>query len=331
MRRVGKPYKRDGKANWWLRWSDPVSKKRMCKSFHTKALADHYQKILYYQLNNDIFVGTIGVLLSEAIGFYLEKYKLLGLTDSAKTEATLTLKHFMTHVGDVSTKSIGQLHFDSFIIQRKKNVSAWTVNKDISNLRAFITWAGNKKQRYITPDIELFKLKTYKKAFKALTSNQIRGLFKDCPTPAWRCRLLLSLITGLRKSDIEDLMVCDIDLKTATIDSQSRKTNKSYIGRPLPSSAIPSLREYVDGLPGDQLNLFIDKNVRKTWDSFRGDVTRQDLRKTFSTLIQKIGSIGSAQNLLEHSDSRTTLEFYTDQELILRWKINQLPVKEWLD
>ena len=46
--------------------------------------------------------------------------------------------------------------------------------------------------------------------------------------------------------------------------------------------------------------------------------------------MQKIGSIGSAQNLLEHSDQRVTEEFYTDQELILRWKVNQLPVRQWL-
>ena len=93
------------------------------------------------------------------------------------------------------------------------------------------------------------------------------------------------------------------------------------------------LNDYLSSLSEGQVKLFADRNIRKTWEKIRGDtnITRQDLKRTFSTFMQKIGSISSAQNLLEHYDSKTTLEFYTDQEVVLRWKVNQLPVKEWLD
>jgi len=104
------------------------------------------------------------------------------------------------------------------------------------------------------------------------------------------------------------------------------------LDRPIPTSAIDELRSYLNGLDRGQLRLFEDTNVRKEWEKIRGDtgITRQELRITFSTLIQKIGSISSAQSLLEHHSSKTTTDFYTDQELILSWKVNQLPVREWL-
>jgi hypothetical protein len=62
------------------------------------------------------------------------------------------------------------------------------------------------------------------------------------------------------------------------------------------------------------------------------DITRQDLRVTASTLMQRIGSIGSAKTLLQHSSTKTTGEFYTDEEVVLRWKVNQLNplIREWL-
>ena len=211
-----------------------------------------------------------------------------------------------------------------------KRFSNYTINKNIGRLKTFFNWM--KENKYHNGNITLAKLKTPKRIVKALTTKQIRALFKACPSKAWRIRILLSLVTGLRKSDIDSLLVSQINLQSATIDSKSQKTQKVFMGRPLPRSATGELHSYIKSLSKRQVRLFEDVNVRKNWDKIRGDsgITRQDLRITFSTLIQKIGSLRSAQTLLEHFDDRTTTEFYTDTELILRWKVNQLPVEEWL-
>jgi hypothetical protein len=42
------------------------------------------------------------------------------------------------------------------------------------------------------------------------------------------------------------------------------------------------------------------------------------------------GNINSAQDLLEHSDKKTTETWYTDEMLLLKWRVNKLPVKEWI-
>ena len=331
MRRLGQPFKKPNSKAWWLRWTDPVTKKRPAKSFPTKKLADHFRNILYYRLNTDVFIGVINIRLSQAIKEYLDRYDLRNLSKASKIDVQATLNRFIKFTGDTGTKSLSQQHFDSYLRWRKNSISPWTLNKDIGNLKALVNWAC--KARYINIDIELRKIKTPRIQHKALTTEQIRCLFSRCPSPAWRCRILLSLVTGLRRADVDGLALADLDLKAATLDTHSQKTGKTYIGRPLPTSAMPELRSYVEQLPDGQAKLFTDKNVRKEWDKIRNGsgITRQDFRRTFSTLIQRTGSIGSAQNLLEHYDSRTTTDFYTDTELILRWKVNQLPVAAWLE
>lgn len=330
MRILGKIFKRADRSGFYLRWTDPVTHKRLAKSFHTKQLAEHYRKILYYKLNSDVFIGTINNLLSSTIEEYAQKYDLKNYSDSSKYEASGTLKRFLEFAGDIGTKFIKQSHFEEYIRNRKTNISPYTLNKDIGNLKAFLAWA--KKNRYIATEIEIEKVKVTATIKKSLTVEQIQELFSRCPTKAWRCRLLLSLVTGLRAGDIDRLPKNSLDLKTLRIDTESLKTSKVYIGRPIPESAKEELSGYVNSLSKEQTKLFVDVNIRKNWQTIKGEtkVTRQQLRVTFSTMMQKIGSIGSAQELLEHSSARTTNDFYSDHEQILRWKVNQLQVSEWL-
>ena len=320
-------YQRKDRAGWYVQWREDG--RRLSKQCNTKTEADHYSKMKYMAINNDIYTA-IDLPWQEVVDEYLMSYDVRGLTEASKYEAKRFLSAFLKMCSPRSSQSVVQRMCEWFILQRQKQqVSRYTVNKDIGRLRAFIRWMS--KRGYSKNNIELTMLKTDRRMVKALTTEQIRQLFKDAPTPAWRCRLLLSLVTGLRKSDIDRLLVSDLDLDRAVIDTRSQKTRKGYIDRPLPKAAIPELKGYFESLPDNQVKLFADVNARKVWDSFKNGCTRQDLRVTFSTLIQKVGSIGSAQHLLEHYSSKTTSEFYTDQELILRWKVDQLPVGEWLN
>lgn len=329
MRILGQPYKRPGKKGYWLRWTDPATRKRKTASFPTLALADLRRSILMQQINADVYIGCVSVPLSNARTEYLRKYNLRGLSIGAHTQAELTLRQFADLIGDPVTGDLTQNHFDMFIADRLSSCSRWTVNKDIGCLTAFLNWASDPSRRYITQPIKLVKVKAPPIVTKALTNEQIHSLIERAPTDAWRMRLLLGLTTGIRKLDVDSLRTADIDLDTLTIRMTAVKTGKALTA-PLPDKLAPVLTGYIDGLPSGQEKLFADCNVRKTWDSFRDGITRQDLRKTFSTLMQLVGSISSARDLLQHSSARTTSQFYSDQDLILRWKINQLPVEKWL-
>ena len=90
MRQLGKPFKRPGRKGYWLRWTDPVTHKRLAKAFPTKKLAEHYRTILYYRLNAEVFVGVINVPLSQAIDEYLAKYDLRNLSRTTKIDVQAT-------------------------------------------------------------------------------------------------------------------------------------------------------------------------------------------------------------------------------------------------
>jgi integrase len=214
----------------------------------------------------------------------------------------------------------------------KADLSRWTVNKDLGCLKAFIRWLI--KRNYHNGKVEINFVKAPQIVHKALTDDEIKVLLKNCPTQTWKMRILLSLCTGLRAGDIDRLEVGQIDLQHATLTSISRKTGKTYQDRPIPFKLVPTLSEYTQKLPENTVKLLPDINIRKTWEAIRlkaglPDVTRQMFRVTFSVLIQKVGNIKTAQQLLEHYDRKTTEMFYSD-ESIIRWKIEQLPVKRWL-
>ena len=326
--RISKVKNRKGYYVFWRENGQRKARQRKAKQCNTKGEAEHFAHMKYMEINSDVY-DLIDKGWDELVIEYLRSYDIRGLSQSSKYEAKRFLLTFKKNCSPKTSKSVNQNMCDWHILQRQnQGVSRFTVNKDIGRLRAFIAWM--KKRGYNNSKIELTMLKTSKPEVKALTTEQIQKLFRDCPTKAWRARILLSLVTGLRKTDIENIPNGIIDLKAMKFDSKSLKTGKVYNNRPIPKDAIPELAEYVESLPEGQVMLFEDRNVRKEFDKFRNGITRQDFRKTFSTYMQTIGSIGSAQNLLEHYSPETTKEFYTDQELVLRWKINQLPVKEWL-
>jgi integrase len=285
--------------------------------------------MLYTQLNSDIFVGTINVPLPFAIAEYLKKYDTLGLSSAAKTEAKMSLRQLTSNIpASMGTKSLTQRHIDRIISTRKEAVSIWTVNKDIANIKAFIGWSRHRSRRYFSPEIEMTKLKTPQIVVTALTDDQIAGLIKRAPTKAWRIRLLISLTTGLRKTDVDSLAKTDIDLDNMIITVVAKKTGK-ITQCPVADAIADELAAYLAAIDGDRV--FTDVNLKKTWDGFRRRITRQDLRKTFSTLTQRSSGLAAAKEMLGHADARTTDQFYTDRLMVMRWKINSLPIKKWLD
>lgn len=334
MKRIGQPFKRVGKSGWWIRWTDPSTRRRRSESFHTKELAEYYRGILYHRLNSHIFVGCIKIQFTKAREEYLKRFEVQGLRRSSRVEAELTLRHFEEFLcGNPFVSMLTQDHIDGFVRYRlDQKKSNFTINKDLNNLKAFIRWCIEK--RYAHKDLLKFqKLKVQKTPFHCPDDGTINQLFLRCPSRAWVCRLAIHLTTGLRSWDVDNLKRSDIDLKRSTIDCVARKTGKGMVGHPLPQSLISVLTGYLLATPQDQTDLFTDKNVRKTWEdvvSVNG-ITRHDLRRIFSTYMQKIGSLDSARSLLQHSDQRITEEFYTDSEMILRWKVEKLPLKKWME
>jgi len=332
MRKVW-TYKRSGIRGWWVGWYE--SGKRKAKALPTKALAEHYCRIKYSQLNSDVFTGTVTIDWQQMRDEYEHNKKVAGITEDSLYEVALTLRNFERLVGQCNSKQITQNAIDKFILERGREVKRSTLNKDIRNLKAFVRWC--RKNRYANGEIEIRQLKEDERPVKSLTNTQIKKLLSASKAyQTLKMRILLALGTGLRRGDIESLRVSDIDFENSYITTTSKKTRKSMGSRPVPVPIIEELKKYVSDLKPDQEKIFIDRFNQYRWDQIRnklglGDFKFHDLRKTFGSVLAQNGvSTAVTQKLLEHSSPNLTNKVYTNVDPVLRHAVEQIPVGDWI-
>ncbi|KPK33814.1 MAG: hypothetical protein AMJ65_19165, partial [Phycisphaerae bacterium SG8_4] len=98
--------------------------------------------------------------------------------------------------------------------------------KDITNLKAFVNWG--RANRYMNGDIKLKLLKEDERPVISLSTTQIIKLLSAArPYPRLRMRILLALVTGLRRGDIDTWNVSDLDFENSGVITRSTKTRKS--------------------------------------------------------------------------------------------------------
>jgi len=324
---------------YFVKWYDRGRER--AKGFKKKSLADHYAKMLYYRLNNDVFTDPVPAKWLYMVKEYEHTFLVRGCTEEARYQAIWTVNNFAKLILPASSKDLTQVNINHFIVERQQAVGRWTVNKDISNLKAFVAWAV--ENRYIRGGIKLKKLKVARQHHPSLSVSQVHTLLRHCPTEIWRMRVLLSLVTGLRRNDVEALQSADVDVAGQQVATRSQKTGKVDV-KPLPDALMPVLEPYCCSQQNGRL--FPDINVRKEWDALRlragyaekidgkitnFKITRQDFRRTHGTLMGLADGLQAAARALEHSSTNVTQQYYSDLSLIQKVRVNQLPVKEWLE
>jgi integrase len=326
-------YKRKNIKGWWCGWYE--GGKRKAKAFPTKNLAEHYRHIKYTQLNSDVFTCVVDFHWDQMIEEYRRTKQVEGLQQVSIYEAMLTLGHFRRLIRPESSKAITQNVLDQFILDRGREVSRTTLNKDIRNLAAFLNWAA--RSRFVAGDLQIKKVKVARKPVTALSPQQVKDLLTVASRyPTLRLRVLLAATTGLRRGDIEAVHIRDIHFDRNTIATRNRKAGKAMAERPIPEAVMTELANHVAALPDGTETLFTDKFSPKKWNRTRKvlgspKLRFHDLRKTFASLLAQRGvSTAVTQRLLEHSSPRLTNEVYTNVDPVLRQVIDLLPVSDWV-
>jgi integrase len=326
-------YKQKNIKGWWTGWYE--GGKRKAKAFPTKSLAEHFRHIKYTQLNSDVFTSVVDFDWRHMVEEYGRFKQVEGRKEASIYEVLLTLRHFARLVGCNSSKEITQPHLDAFVLKRGEEVGKSTLNKDITNLRAFLKWAV--RNHSVASGLEIRKIKVPQKPVVALSVQQVRDLLTAAVKhPTLRLRVLLAVTTGLRRGDIETIRIGDIHFDRDTIATRNRKAGKAMPERPVPEEIMTELANHIAGLPDGQERLFPDRLSQKKWDRVRTHIkfpglTFQTLRKTFASLLAQRGvSTAVTQRLLEHSSPQLTNDVYTNVDPVLRQAIDLLPVAEWL-
>jgi len=259
METMRKPwvYKRKNIRGWWTGWYE--GGKRKAKAFPTKSLAGHFRHIKYTQLNSDVFTSVVDFDWRQMVEEYRQFKQVEGRKDASIYEVLLTLRHFERLVGCDSSKEITQPNLDAFALKRGEEVGKSTLNKDITNLRAFLKWAV--KNRFVASGLEIRKVKAPQKPVVALSVEQVRDvLVTAAKYPTLRLRVLLAVTTGLRRGDIETILVGDIHFDRDTISTRSRKAGKAMPERPVPEAVMTELANHVGGLADGQERLLPDRS-----------------------------------------------------------------------
>ncbi len=347
MRKISQPIKLANRPGYYLRWTE--NGRRKYKQVNTLAEAEMFSARKYQELNLDVY-DSVDAPWHEVRKLYLQHYDIDGLAAASKYEAARCLDAFAEQFGEIHPKQITQRMVDGFFLAlSQKTKSPHTMNKYKGRLKAFIRWMGERG--YYSRRISIRMSKVPQAYHAALSVEQVRTLLRACPTEIWRMRVLLSLVTGLRRADIETLRVGDITVDAPHLISLARKTGKVSV-KPLPDALMPVLEPYCGRLHNGRL--FPDEHIRITWNRIRQEAgfakclgkvqyarqakdkweysgTRQDFRRTHGTLMGLANGLQAAARALEHSSTAVTAQYYSDLALIQRVRVNQLPVKEWLN
>jgi len=165
----------------------------------------------------------------------LEEYgiskRVEGLRGTSIYEAMLMLRRFVRLVGPCSSGQFGRPIPDRFVLERSREVTKDTLNKDIRNLSTFLNWAA--RNRFLFSGLRVKEVRVSQKPVSALSEQQVRDvLVATSPHSTLRLRVLLAVTTGLRRGDIEAICIGDLHFDRNTITTRSRKAREAMSERP---------------------------------------------------------------------------------------------------
>ena len=257
----------------------------------------------------------------------------------SKLETWLQEQRSATSLVDLSA---GDLHAYFSYLRTSMRAKPATLNLSRGALSAFYKWAGEQGLAAENPARKIKASVAVKAAPKALNEAHMDRLIEAamrCPRRRDGAIVLLLLLTGLRESELCQLLVKDVDLEHRTMTVYAGKGGK-YRELPLTVELCRVISAYIDGeraevasnlkRPLKRNHLFIGRRGPITRPTVFRVVNRvgklagidgchpHQLRHTYATLIlNKTGDLTAVSALLGHSSIATT-QIYTrpSQELL---------------
>ncbi len=225
--------------------------------------------------------------------------------------------HFKTEEIDKVTTS----QINEYILQliKSKNISISQQNQRINAIKFYYEKVLGRKKEYF----ELHRPKKENKLPKILSKDEVKSIFNVTNNLKHKCIMMLIYSAGLRRSELLNLRLTDIDSKRMVININGAKGKKDRISL-LSDNLLQLLREYYkeyhpkrylfEGENGGKysessVGNILKKSARKA--GIRKNVTPHMLRHSFAThLLEQGTDLRYIQELLGHASSKTT-EIYT--------------------
>jgi len=316
---------------WYVDYRDPTGKRIIKAVGPSKREAEAYLGKVKASIREGRFFDIKKenrVVFNELLDAYVEKVKD---TKFYRQSMRFSLPVIREKFGNRLLSEIDYKMLEDFRDERKKTPTQYgtersdrTVNFELSIVRqAFrkaIKWKKVEKNPFQDADDLFYKLDNRRE--RALTEDEVIRLIEACPNYL-KPIVITAVLTGLRKSDILNLVWKDIDLEKGLIRVKERKTGKIrniILNNDMKTllHGLPVKGEYV--FPGKNGKPF--KDVKKSFRTAlikagieqgegKQKIVFHSLRHTCISLLAERGADTTAvKNYVAHADEKMT-EHYT--------------------
>jgi len=244
------------------------------------------------------------------------------------------VEKFINHYYDNNIIELSEQHIRSYIqllIQQNKSNSY--INQTINSIKFYYEVVLEMPNRFYSIE----RPRKEKKLPKVFSKQEIRSIIDNTNNIKHRCIISLLYSAGLRRSELLNLKLTDIDSKRMLIFITNAKNNKDRYSL-LSKTVLEDLKLYYlewkpkeylfEGLLSQKYSAeSVSKIVRNASNKahIRRKVTPHMLRHSFATHLLENGTdIRSIQTLLGHSSIKTT-EIYT-QVAVNNFKLIKNPL-----
>lgn len=260
--------------------------------------------------------------LQEHINKFLSAKSVKRLSIKTLEGYLIELRLFANHV-DKPVVKITKEDINDYL-SSKKEWSAGTVDKKLSNIKNFFSWLVNEGYLLKNPAATIDPPVKPKRLPKALSIDELELVRESCETIRERAIIEVMYSTGCRLSEVADMKIKDIIIteKKMKVIGKGDKERIVY----LTSKSLYHLRKYLKSRNDDCEYLFVTerKPYRKLSNRTFKDIVdkvhqRTDIemkitphvfRHTKATLMRENGAdISEIQEVLGHENVSTTLMY----------------------
>jgi integrase len=209
---------------YYLLYTDESGKRRQKSLGHADKRKAERQRAKFERHLRMGQVEPRSLTLKELLEDYLERTRTQ-IEESTANSAAYRMKDFITAVGNIRSDAVTYRHaerFQQYCID--KGLSPASANTHIKMVKRIFSLAVKRGQLEKNPFNGIPLLKVPRGMVRLVTEKEFRRILSAAQDPIWEARILLAKTSGLRRGEILNLTINDVDFAKEKIVVQPKSS-----------------------------------------------------------------------------------------------------------